>query len=176
MSRPRCHWPMCGDLKWDRLPGMELCQKHALHVWAQVNTDIEGGQVRRPRTAKPKTAGAGSIYYLRIGDRIKVGYATDLAQRLRTYPPSSIVVAVHPGTLDDEKRLHARLALHRADGREWYHATDDMRLQLETLLAQHPGSLRGTTIKAMLKPPQPDKPPAVRVRKRMGLDRPRVVK
>jgi hypothetical protein len=104
------------------MPGMELCQKHALHVWAQVNADIEGGEIPAPERPKAKARPAkGVIYYLQNGDRIKVGYASNLAQRMRTYPPNAEILAVHPGTLADEQRIHAELSAHRAAGREWYH-------------------------------------------------------
>jgi hypothetical protein len=168
---------MCGHPKWERMPGMELCQKHALHVWAQVNTDIEGGEVKPPKLPKkPKPQpGAGWIYYLKVGDQIKVGYASDLQQRMRSYPPNATLFAAHRGTLDDEKRIHASLAIHRAAGREWYHPTPEMQQALEVLLAQHPGAAWNAA-NAIKPPPMPVKRQEMRVKNRMRTDRPRVVR
>jgi T5orf172 domain len=167
MSRSRCQWPMCGVPKWDRIPGMQLCQKHALHVWAQVNTDIEGGEVKPPRPPKPKTPVAGWIYYLKVGDRIKIGYAGDVPQRMRQYPPNAVLFAVHRGTIDDERRIHASLSLHRADGREWYHPTPELHVQLDTILARHPGAAYQAASMSRKKPAPKTTPlPPVQMRSR----------
>lgn len=62
----------------------------------------------------------GWIYYLKVGDLLKIGYATILYDRLRQYPPNITVLAVHPGTRDLETHLHRKFRLHRERGREWY--------------------------------------------------------
>lgn len=58
--------------------------------------------------------------YLRIGDHIKIGYASRLDSRLRSYPPTADLLAAHRGTENDEKVTHSLLYVYRVAGREWY--------------------------------------------------------
>lgn len=75
----------------------------------------------------------GWIYYVRIGDWIKIGYAADLKQRLRAYPPDAELLASHPGTLADEAALHKRFKPHLAAGREWYPCAPEILEHVATL-------------------------------------------
>lgn len=62
----------------------------------------------------------GWVYYLRVDERIKIGFSTDVRQRMRAYPPTAELLAVHPGTRDTERQMHERFAGHLAQGREWF--------------------------------------------------------
>lgn len=62
----------------------------------------------------------GTIYYLLVGDLVKIGYSVDFDQRLRQYPPNVTVLATHPGTRETERQMHHKF-LHRVSkGREWF--------------------------------------------------------
>lgn len=147
-GRSRCYWPMCGSPKWTSVPGMELCQKHALSVWQNVDTLVQGGEVQPPVPVVkidptqlppplPQTPDGGWIYYLQIGDRIKIGYASSMYNRMRSYPPNSILLAVHPGKIADERRIHREVAHHRVAGREWYGVTPEMVAYVEAVQERH---------------------------------------
>lgn len=62
----------------------------------------------------------GLVYYIRINGQIKIGFTTNLAQRSRSYPPGSELLAVEPGDKALEKRRHTQFARYLARGREWF--------------------------------------------------------
>lgn len=58
------------------------------------------------------------VYYLRFGDRVKIGTTTRLAKRLREIPHDEIL-AVEQGGVDVECRRHVQFADLRVTG-EWF--------------------------------------------------------
>lgn len=94
-----------------------------------------GRETRRPLTA---VTGAGEprpisryaalrsvgevVYAARVGDTIKIGHTTNLANRLSKIAADE-VLAFCPGTYADEQELHGRLVEHLHHGREWYYPT-----------------------------------------------------
>ncbi len=71
------------------------------------------------------------VYYLRVGALVKIGYTTNLAERLKRYPPDSTLLAWRlQGTRDVEAEVHARLASSLAHGREWFHPSDEVRAEI----------------------------------------------
>ena len=79
----------------------------------------------------------GSVYYLRVGSYIKIGWASDLAKRMRSYPPDSILLAVEPGTRKDEQRRHKMFAVHRTHGREWYAMVPSLMHHIAMVTSEH---------------------------------------
>jgi hypothetical protein len=69
----------------------------------------------------------GEIYFVQIGDLIKVGWTRDLFPRLKHYGASAVLLAHYPATRDDETYLHRNLKPARAKGREWYHDAPAVR-------------------------------------------------
>lgn len=68
----------------------------------------------------------GFVYYLRVGERIKVGYSVDVKRRMRAYPPGSELLAVEPGDKKLEHKRHRQFAASLVDGREWFSPTADL--------------------------------------------------
>lgn len=67
------------------------------------------------------------IYYLRVGAYIKIGFTSDLAMRLRGYPPDAKLLAWRTdATISDERALHRRLWASRSVRQEWYAATPEI--------------------------------------------------
>jgi len=68
------------------------------------------------------------IYCIRLDDGcIKIGWTEDLAARKRSFGKGwQRILAVTPGTLEDEKELHVVLAASLARGREYYHPTAEV--------------------------------------------------
>lgn len=62
----------------------------------------------------------GDIYFVRLNGLVKVGWSRDVDQRLRAYGPDVEVLAIYPGSRDDETNLHRQLRPVLARGREWY--------------------------------------------------------
>jgi hypothetical protein len=134
-----CLWPGCGQVRANRLSNdyglAPLCVGHFYEVWRQARDLAEhrenhsatrlvpapGGDLDDERVnVEQPVAQVGWICYLRIGEHIKIGYASRLLQRLRSYPPTAELLAAHRGTKVDEKVTHSLLYLHRVAGREWY--------------------------------------------------------
>lgn len=80
----------------------------------------------------------GSIYYLLVGDRVKIGFTTDLYQRMMQYPPFSELLALHPGTPKLEKEMHAKFTRYLADGREWFHPNEELTTHLAEVNEKFP--------------------------------------
>lgn len=77
---------------------------------------------------------AGWIYVIQSGEFIKIGFATDVAKRVRgleTGSPHPIAV-LHEmrGTLEDEARFHGRFASYRVRG-EWFRKDGDLAAWME---------------------------------------------
>lgn len=79
----------------------------------------------------------GFVYYLHVGDRIKVGYSVDVKRRMRAYPPGSQLLAVEPGDRDLERQRHHQFAGSRTDGREWFRPTPDLLELVAEIVAVH---------------------------------------
>lgn len=79
----------------------------------------------------------GWVYYLRVGDRIKIGYSTAPARRLKAYPPDSELLAIHPGTPDLERQLHKQFDHNLVSGREWFTEALDLREHIATALEEY---------------------------------------
>jgi hypothetical protein len=77
---------------------------------------------RPPRAVKQPRA--GWVYFVRFGERIKVGYTTDPDTRLRAIPHDE-VIGILPGTRDDEAAWHNLLADFHVTG-EWFKADAEL--------------------------------------------------
>lgn len=76
-----------------------------------------------------------SVYYVRVGDLIKIGKTTQLRQRLLNYPPGSELLAVEYGSGDIEAmRLHQFRHL-LAERKEWFRPGEDLLAHIATLKA-----------------------------------------
>lgn len=97
--------------------------------------DAREANRRRLDAGKPAHAGPvpGWVYYLLIGDTIKIGYTKDLTTRLTAYPPTAQLLAAEPGTLKTERERHSRFAVHLTHGREWFRDHPDIRAWIATL-------------------------------------------
>lgn len=143
VSSQRCGFFPCdqnADLDiYDK--GARLCRQHALFVWSIVDEQIQNNdldpveeekrreaehQARVEESRKILGPPEGFVYYLQVGELIKIGYASDLIRRLQSYPPGTELLAVERGMIELEKRRHLKFAELRTAGREWYEP--DVRL------------------------------------------------
>lgn len=147
-----CVWNGCGSLRAYRAnrdypKELPLCTGHLFEVWkiAQdsanrrnnrepTKTTIVGGELR---TVEQPVSQLGWIYFLRVGEHIKAGYASRLLPRLRQYPPTAEFLYAHRGTKAGEKATHSMLYLHRSAGREWYEPHDDVFAYIEQQKARY---------------------------------------
>lgn len=59
------------------------------------------------------------VYYIKFGDRIKIGTTTNLKRRLDNLPFDQIL-GIEPGGVDVERQRHEQFATDRVSGREWF--------------------------------------------------------
>lgn len=138
-----CCWPLCDSPPQSR--SSPLCPDHALTVWSRYDALNDEpsmtakqynrwsrsrsrqqyqDQMRQERESRAMSP--GWIYYVQVADRIKIGYTSDVASRIRSYPPEAKLLAVHPGTLALERDMHQQFKGSRAAGREWYYPHQDL--------------------------------------------------
>ena len=155
--RPDCLWPGCGRIP-RTYPESHLCDTHAEEVHQLVSVPIaERAHERRKRDdaamadllrraseqsdrlapapdPEPKPS---VIYYLQVMSHIKIGWTSNLEKRMKSYPPNSELLAVHPGTRADEQRLHKRFAAHRSHGKEWYPLVPPLLEHIKRMVDQY---------------------------------------
>lgn len=78
----------------------------------------------------------GFVYFIRSGDFVKIGFATDLPTRLsgiKTSNPNDVeLLAKCHGTLETEARFHERFKRHHYRG-EWFRYDDEIRSAVQSL-------------------------------------------
>ena len=90
-------------------------------IKAHRERDLANAKRRAVEEMRQKAARApGFVYYIRIDQHIKIGYAADIAKRMRAYPPSAELLAAHPGTKETEKQIHLEYRRYLDRGREWF--------------------------------------------------------
>lgn len=108
---------------------MDICEMHALLTVAVMKE--RGGETMRRldavydaapvsrelRPSKPiYVRGRPSVvYYMRFGNRIKIGYSTNLRVRRDALRPDEIL-AIEPGYQGEERAQHVRFAEYREEG------------------------------------------------------------
>ena len=85
----------------------------------------------------PTRRGTSWCYYIRFGDRIKIGTSASLKGRLSTLPYDEIL-ALEPGTVELERRRHQEFTNHLVPGqREWFHDHVELREHIAQLREVH---------------------------------------
>lgn len=122
---PNCAAPLSGTLD------QPLCDRHAVAVYREVR-DAMGDPTAQalaaiapaPTTKAADPRSTGSIYFVQFGDRIKIGFTTNMKQRMKVIPKDQIL-ATTPGSLGVERRIHNRFAHLRITG-EWFRADKEL--------------------------------------------------
>lgn len=86
--------------------------------------------------AKPtaKAPNTSWVYFIRWGDRIKIGTSVDPKARARSLSlTEDAILLVIPGNRTTERELHRTFCHVRIDATEWFHATPDLLLSIEDL-------------------------------------------
>lgn len=123
-----CCWPGCSrDTHDEQVP---ICKEHLIVAWRIANTTMENvldsfRSMPRPEPApRIPVAKDGTVYFIRFGDRVKIGWTSNLTQRMADLPHDEILGTV-PGSMKDEKRAHAAWKHLRITG-EWFHASPEL--------------------------------------------------
>lgn len=93
----------------------------------------------------PTRKGTNRVYYIRFGDRIKIGTSGNLKPRLSTLSYDELL-ALEPGTVELERQRHRHFAHLLIPGqREWFQIADDLLDHVARTKESHgdPVELRG---------------------------------
>lgn len=74
------------------------------------------------------------VYYLRLGDRIKIGTSGNPRGRFASLPHDE-VLAFERGTRELEQRRHAQFASHRLANTEWFSGHEELLRHIQQLRA-----------------------------------------
>ena len=90
---------------------------------------FNGRRISEPKTPMPfrqltgEVGKPGYVYFLRMGDTLKIGFSRNVGVRLRSIqtgcPEPAEVIKIIPGTDQTERYFHAHFAAHRLSG-EWF--------------------------------------------------------
>jgi len=142
------------DSKMDMLvmvEGKPLCRTHALEIVATIDKahshtvtrhriidaynrhHIEDEKQKREDEMRriADSRAPGFVYYIRMDNLIKIGYAKDVSTRMRAYPPTAELLAVHPGTKQVEREMHQQFHAFLRRGREWFEPHDTVMRHID---------------------------------------------
>lgn len=108
----KCLVPVC-NADASELIDLPLCASHSISVYRQMceivkDRTVAKRRIPRPTQARPLAKSRpGTIYFMRFGELVKIGFTTNLTQRIGQLRPDE-VLATMPGTMRDEEDLHAR--------------------------------------------------------------------
>lgn len=91
----------------------------------------------KERRAKRKAAAEGHIYFLLSDNAVKIGWTSDLEQRMKSYSPGTKILAVMPGARKDETRLHRKFSHLRTNRREWFAYSPQVMEEVERVVREH---------------------------------------
>lgn len=78
----------------------------------------------------------GVVYYVRIGDHIKIGYSAYFYNRMVTLQPAEIL-AVEPGHYRLERQRHREFVADRAYRRDYFHASPALLEHVARVAREH---------------------------------------
>lgn len=147
-----CAWGSCDHDCSDKYP-LPFCVQHILFIWSFVDADIrqtgktpdelraeafsrEPSPAERDRyVARRMAPQPGYVYYLEVGGLIKIGHTRSPGQRGGQYPPTAVLLAIHPGTRADERAAHKQFAAYLETGREWFMDCAEIRTRVDEINA-----------------------------------------
>ncbi|MEJ6488106.1 GIY-YIG nuclease family protein [Leucobacter sp. USCH14] len=119
---PHCHEPIA--LLSAELAAREAAEEASAHVAPRENPKV------------------GVVYYMRFGDRIKIGFTEDLRARAKQIPNDE-VVAAEPGTMSLERQRHLAFESDRVEGqREWFDLTPRLAFHMANVRDKHGAPFR----------------------------------
>lgn len=155
-----CCWPRCD--KTVEAGGPPLCERHfykvglwflrergremthmmqsmAMHNNVQAEIRRMRAETRGQRERRTAAyAEQSQVYYVRIGDHVKIGYSVNLTQRLsglRVSPDA--VLATEPGGWELEQQRHREFAAERVGRREDFNPSRRLLAHIDAIKQEH---------------------------------------
>lgn len=152
-----CRWPGCQVEPTST--AIPLCERHYAYIGQKFmgdhadvviddlmlrTTSPERIEERRRRNAEHKAKRAAAleeqsqVYYVRIGDHIKIGYSINLVQRLSSLRVDrDCVLATEPGGRQREAERHKQFAPERVGRKENFNPSRRLLDHIESIRQQH---------------------------------------
>lgn len=125
-----------------------ICLKHAQDAWLFIESYVRGpkryehpSQSEADRSANAWHGGAsGLVYYIQVGDRVKIGFTTNIRKRVSNLSlKMADVIAVEPGTETTEFQRHQQFEGDRIHSNgEWFTASDGLMAHTAAVRAANP--------------------------------------
>ena len=132
----------------DSLPDapFPICVVHAAEVLRYLNSVVTdgGAAVEAARAIEGEDVpsilipdeDAPLVYYLRVGNHIKIGHSTNFTVRRRQYPPDAELLAVEFGDTALELQRHRQFRKDLARRREWFTPSPELMAHIKDLAEQ----------------------------------------
>jgi len=134
LDNSECAWQDCRT-QAESLFGEKptFCARHLMKARKRLEMTVHlPAAITRAEVPRPDVKSDGVVYFMLKGDRVKIGFTTDLAQRAKDLKVER-VIGFFPGTMHDERTTHDAFADWRMDG-EWFAATPVLLAKIEQLL------------------------------------------
>ncbi len=132
-------WPLCMTHAGKILDSYKRAEEWSLNLARTMSSQSEDDRASRTdeHDTEIRAGAAGFVYYLRVGERVKIGFSVDIRQRMRAYPHGSTLLAVEPGSYELERQRHQQFANARQSGREWFRPCPEIDAHCAALVEQH---------------------------------------
>lgn len=118
---------------------------HAYHLERRLD---EGRAKRVAKTPSGRLKAQSQVYYVRLGDHIKIGYTVNMTQRMNALRADlSQVLATEPGGRELEAERHQQFAAERVSRREDFNPSRRLLAHIEEIRAEHGEPLITTWVK-----------------------------
>lgn len=133
---PRCSAPPSDLLRESNVP---LCGGHAHVVLVRFDASLPVPPSSEPEEPEAPEPGAkvGTVYYLLVGEAIKIGWTTDLERRMREYSPGAQLLAIETGPRKLELARHHLFNEFLLYGREWFSDGPELREHLKRVIRRN---------------------------------------
>jgi hypothetical protein len=140
-----CCAPDCDRVAEPEYP-TPLCAHHIVGVIRRYQQQLETMQRVHPglterlvsrqeaEVCKPRRKPSHVVYFLRFGDRVKIGTSGNLEQRLQVVPHDEVIGTI-PGDVTMEREWHDRWAKLRLVG-EWFQAVPELLAAIHQAIAE----------------------------------------
>lgn len=116
--------------------GVEITDDILRNIMVRLHDEAQAALSALLSKEKERDIEPAVVYYMRISDRVKIGFTTDLKRRTGEITPEE-VLATEPGGYELEQRRHLEFSRYRTRG-EWFRYEGDLKEHIERLRSQPP--------------------------------------
>lgn len=119
-------FPICGQhaaqlYRWVRQSMGDFRNDRTFMLWHTLVEKPKWEQEQEAKKRREKLHRDPLVYYVQIGEHVKIGFTENLKQRLAAYPPNKRLLATETGTRAVEGQRLLKFREYLAMGNEWFH-------------------------------------------------------